>query len=113
MELGNSLLGRIRSNLRPRARLVLTAFSKRYIWSDISAMARDHCTYNDVAGDVDALSFAEGAMGTKEPIIPAPPDFSKKLGSASSFTPPGTPKSFTSDPACDAFSVSSFSIEGL
>lgn len=103
MELGNSLSGRIRCNLGPRLRLVLTALSKRYIWSDISAMAREQCTYNDVTGDVDPLSFAEAAIGTKESIIPALPDFSKKLGSASSFIPPDARKSFTSEPSVGRF----------
>lgn len=103
MELANSLLGRIRSNLQPRIRLVLTALSKRYIWSDISAMAREHCTYNDVTGNVEPLSFADALFGIDEPIIPAAPDFSKKLGSASSFTPPDAPKSFTSEPSVGRF----------
>ena len=99
----HNLLGRIRSNLRPRMRLLLNALSQRYIWSDVSAMAREHCNYNDVAGDVDPLSFAHAVFGNNEPFIPAPPDFSKELGSASSFTPPGAPESFTSEPSVGRF----------
>jgi len=97
------LLGRIRSNLQPRFRLLLTALSRRYIWSDISAMAREHCTYNDIVGDVDPLSFAHAVFRTKGPFIPAPPDFSKKLGPASSFTSPGAPESFRSEPSVGRF----------
>jgi predicted O-methyltransferase YrrM len=66
-------------------------------------MARDHCTYNDVAGDVDPLSFARAVFGTDEPIISASPDFSKKLGSPSSFTPPGAPEFFMSEPSVGRF----------
>jgi predicted O-methyltransferase YrrM len=84
-------------------RLVLNALSQRYIWSDISTMAREHCAYNDVAGNVDPLSFARAVFGTNEPIIPASPDFSKKLGSPSSFTPPGAPEFFTSEPSVGRF----------
>ena len=84
-------------------RLLLNALSQRYIWSDISAMAREHGNYNDVTGDVDPLSFARAVFGNNEPFIPAPPDFSKKLGSASSFTPPGAPESFTSEPSVGRF----------
>ena len=73
----HNLLGRIRSNLRPRMRLLLNALSQRYIWSDVSAMAREHCNYNDVTGDVDPLSFAHAVFGTNESLIPAPPDFPK------------------------------------
>jgi predicted O-methyltransferase YrrM len=97
------LLGRIRSNLQPRIRLLLTAFLRRYIWSDISAMAREHCTYHDVAGDVDPLSFAHAVFGTSESIVSAPTDFSKKLGSASSFVPAGAAESFTSEPSVGRF----------
>jgi predicted O-methyltransferase YrrM len=99
----DSFLGRIGSNVRPRLRLVRNALSQRYIWSDISAMAREHCTYNDVVGDVDPLSFAHVVFGTNEPIVPGAPDFSKTLGSASSFTPPGAPESFVSEPSVGRF----------
>lgn len=99
----DTLGGRIRSNLRPRIRLLLTALSRRYIWSDISAMAREHCTYHDVVGDVDPMSFAHGVFGTNEPVVSVPPDFCKKLGSASSFTPPGALESFTSEPSVGRF----------
>jgi len=99
----HSLLGRILSNLQSRTRLLLTALSRRYIWSDISVMAREHCIYNDVAGDVDPLSFAHAVFETNKPLIPVPPDFFKKLGAASSFTPPGAPESFTSEPSVGRF----------
>jgi predicted O-methyltransferase YrrM len=65
-------------------------------------MAREQCTYLDVAGDVDPLSFACAVVGN-ETIIPTPPDFSKNFGSASSFAPPGSPKSFTSEPSVGRF----------
>jgi predicted O-methyltransferase YrrM len=103
MELENSVVRRIRSNLQPRLRLILSALSKRYIWSDISALAREHCTYGDVAADVDPLSFARAVFGTDQLVVPAAPDFSKKLGPASSFTPSGAPKSFTSEPSVGRF----------
>ena len=96
-------LGRIRSNLQARVRLLLTAFLRRYIWSDIAAMAREHCTYHDIAGDVDPLSFAHAVFGTNEPVIPAPPHFSEKLGSARSFVPAGAAESFTSEPSVGRF----------
>ena len=99
----HSILGRIRSNLRPRIRLLLNVLSRRYIWSDVGAMAREHCTYNDVAGDVDPLSFAHAVFGTNKPLVPAPPDFCKKLGPPGSFTPPGAPESFTSEPSVGRF----------
>lgn len=95
-------LERVRSNLRLRIRLVLLALSRRYIWSDIGALAREHCTYDDIAADVDPLSFARAVFGTEEPIIPAP-DFSKELGPASSFTPFDAPESFTSEPSVGRF----------
>src|SRR4029077_19090919 len=99
----HSFLERIRSNLRPRVRLLLNVLSRRYIWSDVGAMAREHCTYKDVAGDVDPLSFARAVFAANEALIPAPPGFSKKLGPASSFTPPGAPASFTSEPSVGRF----------
>jgi predicted O-methyltransferase YrrM len=99
----HSFFARIRSNLRPRIRLVLNALSRRYIWSDISAMAREHCTYDDIAGDVDPFSFALGVIGIDEAIIPTAPEFSKRLGSASSFIPPGAPESFASEPSVGRF----------
>ena len=72
-------------------RLLLTALSRRYVWSDISAMAREHCNYNDVAGDVDPLSFAHSVFGTNEPLIPAPPDFSEKIGTSKFIYTSGCP----------------------
>jgi len=83
--------------------LLLTALSQRYIWSDISVMAREHCVYNDVAGDVDPLSFARAVFGANEGLIPTPLDFCNKLGPASSFTPPSAPESFTSEPSVGRF----------
>jgi predicted O-methyltransferase YrrM len=99
----HGFLERFRSNLQARVRLLLTALSRRYIWSDVGAMACEHCTYNDVAGDVDPLSFAHAVFGTNESIIPPPPDFSEKLGSASSFLPAGAAESFTSEPSVGRF----------
>ena len=99
----HSILGRILSNLQFRVRLLLTAVSRRYVWSDISAMAREHCNYSDVAGDVDPLSFAHAVFGANELLTSAPPDFGKKLGPASSFTPPGAPESFISEPSVGRF----------
>ena len=99
----NSLLKRILSNLRSRMRLLLTALSRRYVWSDISVMASEHCIYNDVAGDVDPLSFARAVFRTNEAVIPTPPEFSKQLGPVSSFTPPGALESFTSEPSVGRF----------
>jgi predicted O-methyltransferase YrrM len=82
---------------------LLNALSQRYIWSDISAMAREHGNYSDVAGDVDPLGFARAVLGNYGSPIPAPPEFSKKLGSASSFTPPGSPEFFNSEPSVGDF----------
>jgi predicted O-methyltransferase YrrM len=99
----HNILGQIRSNLRPRVRLLLNVLSRRYIWSDVGAMAREHCTYNDVTGDVDPLSFARAVFGTNESLVPAPPDVSDKLGLPSSFTPPGAPEFFMSEPSVVRF----------
>jgi predicted O-methyltransferase YrrM len=82
---------------------VLNALSQRYIWSDIAALAGEHCTYHDIAGDVDPLSFARAVFGTNEPIVPAPPDFYKTLGSSTSFIPADAPGSFTSEPSVGRF----------
>jgi len=66
-------------------------------------MAREYCNYNDVTADIDPLSFAHAVFGTNESLIPAPPDFSRRLGSARSFTPPGAPESFPSEPSVGRF----------
>jgi predicted O-methyltransferase YrrM len=96
-------LGRIRSNLQPRMRLLLNAVSRRYIWSEVGAMAREHCTYEDVAGNIDPLSFARAVFGSNEPVTPTPPDFSQVLGSSSLFIPTGAPESFASEPSVGRF----------
>jgi len=67
-------------------------------------MAREHgIEYRDVAGDVEPLGFAHAVFGINGVLIPAPPEFSKKLGSASSFTPPGAPAFYNSEPSVGRF----------
>jgi predicted O-methyltransferase YrrM len=98
-----NFLVRIQSNLRSRIRLLRNALSQRHVWSDISAMAREHGEYSDVAGDIDPLGFARVVFGNDGALIPAPPEFSQKLGSASSFTPPGAPEFYNSEPSVGRF----------
>jgi len=96
--------GRIRSNLRFRMRLLWNALSQRYIWPDVMAMAHEHDSkYHDVAGDVEPLGFARAIFEKNGAIIPAPPDFSGKLGPANSFTPAGAPDSANSEPSVGRF----------
>ena len=85
-------------------RLLWNALSQRYIWPDIMAMAHEHDSqYHDVAGDVEPLGFARAVFGMSGALIAAPPDFSKKLGPDSSFTPPGAPDYANSEASVGRF----------
>jgi predicted O-methyltransferase YrrM len=96
----NKLFGRIGSNLRFRLRLLRIALWQRYIWPDVMAMAHEHDSmYHDVAGNLEPLGFARAVFGKNGAMVPEPPDFSRKLGSPNSFTPPGAPDSANSE-AC-------------
>jgi predicted O-methyltransferase YrrM len=98
------LLSKIRFNLKPRLRLLRNALSRRYVWSDVLAMAREQgIEYRDVVGDVEPLGFARSILGSNSALIPQPPDFSKWLGTASSFTPPGDPDFYNSEPSVGRF----------
>ena len=66
-------------------------------------MASEHGNYNDVAGNLDPLSFARAVFGNDQPLTSAPPEFSHKLGTATSFTPPGAPEYFNSEPSVGRF----------
>jgi|CZKV01.1.fsa_nt_gi predicted O-methyltransferase YrrM/glycosyltransferase involved in cell wall biosynthesis len=95
---------RIYANLQPRLRLLRNALTRRYVWSDIMAMARENgIEYRDVVGDVEPLGFARAIFENEAAQIPPPPEFSKKLGSASSFTPAGAPDFYNSEPSVGRF----------
>jgi predicted O-methyltransferase YrrM len=95
---------RLQSNLRVRLRLIKGALGARYVWPDILALAREHTSeFREVAGNVDPLEFARTVFEKNGNGMPAPPDFSDKLGEASSFTPSGAPDTANSEASVGRF----------
>lgn len=99
-----TFLSKVRRNLHPRLRLLRTALTHRYVWSDVVTMALDHgFEFREVVGNIEPLGFARIVLNDSEAQISEPPDFSKKLKSAKSFTPSGAPDIYNSEPSVGQF----------
>lgn len=78
----------LKNNLKPRLRLLRNALSRRYVWSDIAAMALENgIQYRDVVASVEPLEFARHILGQTNLLENPPPPFSTVLGSVRDFTP--------------------------
>lgn len=74
------------SNLLPRLRLLRTALTRRFIWSDLTAMVKAHgFELRDVRGNVHPLAFARALLLSADGSITPPPDFASALGPAENF----------------------------
>jgi predicted O-methyltransferase YrrM len=91
----------IRHNIAPRLRLLRTALFRRFVYADVVAMAREYgLDYKDVCADIEPFGFVRSlAAGTPA----APPDFSAVIEPAETFTPPGAPPLFNSEPCVARF----------
>lgn len=86
------------SNLRPRLRLLRTAFTRRYIWTDLTAMVKAHgYELREIRANVHPLEFAASLPAPDQPA----PDFSV-LGPAQSFALADT-FAWNSEPSVSAF----------
>jgi predicted O-methyltransferase YrrM len=98
------LFSKVQFNLLPRLRLLRNALTRRYVWSDILAMAREHGIENrDIVADVEPLEFAQQIFGNERLPKNPPPSFDKQLGSAEEFTPKGEPDYYNSEPSVGRF----------
>ncbi len=89
----------LRSNLLPRLRLLRTALTRRYIYDDLGAMARANgLIYADVRGNAGPFDLAGPILGA-----PPGPDFAARLQPVETFTPPGAPAIFNSEPSVSRF----------
>ncbi len=87
-------------NLAPRLRLLRNALTRRFVYTDVVAMAREYgLMYADVRGSAEPFEFAETLFGTSEAI----PDFSVALGEEREFLPPGAPAYFNAEPSVSRF----------
>jgi predicted O-methyltransferase YrrM len=91
----------LRSNLLPRLRLLRIALTQRFIYRDLISMVRDYGpVYNDVTGDTGPLDFAAHLLG---PRLESCPDFPVRIAPLATFTPPGAPGIFNSEPSVSRF----------
>lgn len=89
------------SNFGPRLRLLRTVLTRRFVYADITAMARDYgMDYHDVCGDIGPLDFAARVFGSR--LEPAP-DFAGIIEPPEKFTPPDAPFEFNSEPSVARF----------
>lgn len=97
----NDIRNRFLENISDRMFLLKTALGKRYINTNIIAMAsRMGPTYRDVRGDVDPIGFLQ-ALSIFEPN--KFPDFSVLMEDQLNFTPQGLPEWFNSEPSVGRF----------
>lgn len=91
----------IHDNLSPRLRLIRTAFTRRFIYHDLIRMVREYgAEYRDVCGNTGPLDFAQDLLGSK---LDKAPDFATAIQPLSTFTPPGAPVIFNSEPSVARF----------
>jgi len=91
-----------RDNLSPRLRLLRTALTRRFVYGDVVAMARDYgMDYLDLRADTEPIAFARELLGPGAPE--PPPDFANLIEAADKFTPPGAPAKFNSEPSVARF----------
>jgi predicted O-methyltransferase YrrM len=91
----------VRDNLSPRLRLLRTALTRRFIYDDVTRMVRDYgMDYRDVCADAGPLDFAHGIFGDR---LETAPDFAAAIPPLATFTPPGAPVGFNSEPSVGRF----------
>ena len=74
------------SNLLPRLRLLRTALTRRFIWSDLTAMVKAHgFELREVRGNQHPLAFANDVVGRGGSQPATPPDFAATLGNGNDF----------------------------
>lgn len=90
-----------RDNLAPRLRLIRTAFTRRFIYQDLISTVRDYgVEYRDVCADTGPLDLAQDLFGAQ---VDRPPDFATVIQPLATFTPPGAPVIFNSEPSVARF----------
>jgi predicted O-methyltransferase YrrM len=91
----------IRDNIAPRLRLVRTALFERFIYADLVRQAEDYgLTYRDLGADLEPFEFVRRLVNGS---TQAPPDFGALLEPAATFTRPGDPSVFNSEPGVGRF----------
>jgi predicted O-methyltransferase YrrM len=91
----------LRDNIRPRLRLLRTALTRRFVYADVVVMAREYgLDYRDVSADTEPFGFVRSLSAGSQA---APPDFAALVGPVGSFTPPGAPPLFNSEPSVGRF----------
>jgi len=91
----------LRHNIGPRLRLMRTALFRRFIYPDVIKMAEDYgLSYRDLGANVEPFEFVRPlTRGTAAP----PPDFGALIKPVETFTPPGEPEFFNSEPSVGRF----------
>jgi predicted O-methyltransferase YrrM len=91
----------LRHNLGPRLRLMRTALFRRFIYTDVIRMAEDYgLSYRDLCANVEPIEFVRTLV---DGTATAPPDFRALIEPAETFTPPGAPGTFSSEPSVGRF----------
>lgn len=91
----------LQHNLLPRLRLLRVAFTHRYIYRDLTALVRDYgLHYGDVTGDTGPLDLA---AALRLPGFETCPNFTDRIAPLATFTPPGAPEIFNSEPSVSRF----------
>jgi len=89
----------ISSNLGPRLRLLRTAFTRRFIWPDLTAMVKAHgFELREIRANVNPLRFAGRYFGAVAPG----PDYAGALGPAEKFQLAGS-HAWNSEPSVSEF----------
>jgi predicted O-methyltransferase YrrM len=87
------------SNLGPRLRLLRTAFTRRFIWPDLTAMVKAHgFELREIRANVHPLRFAAPLFGAVGPG----PDYARTLGPAEKFQLAGS-HAWNSEPSVSEF----------
>jgi predicted O-methyltransferase YrrM len=93
------LFNRFANNLGPRLRLIRTALTRRYVWTDLIDMVKANgFELREIRANVQPFAFAAPMMTG---IVP-PPDFRRQLGSADGFALSGMPE-WNSEPSVSEF----------
>ncbi|MDX6766278.1 MAG: class I SAM-dependent methyltransferase [Candidatus Methylacidiphilales bacterium] len=87
------------SNISARLHLLRIALTRRFIWNDVTALAREYgMDYQDVIGNTGPLDLA-GMLTKTQTKQRMPVD----LGDPEAFTPQGAPGHFHSEPSVSRF----------
>jgi predicted O-methyltransferase YrrM len=90
----------LKDNIAPRVRLIRNALSRRFVYADVLAMAREYgMDYKDVCANTEPFGFVLPMVAAGE----RPPDFAALIEPAEKFTPPGAPAAFNSEPSVGRF----------